>query len=284
MEILIGLIVGLTIGAAGVGGGTLTAPALMLLLGMSPASAVATALMFSALIKVGAAATYLKRRQVDFKTLGYLLAGGLPGAFLGAIFLGRLYGGRSQNYVLILVGSIVAVCASAALWRMWRKTKIVRLSPKLLPAFSLPIGLELGFSSVGAGVLGSVLLLSTTTLPAATVVGTDLSFGLVLSAVGGGVHAMAGRTDWHVLMRLLPAGLIASLVAARYAGIMPTRRLRAGVLVLSLALGLVLLNKGAHQLRPALVQAVNRGAPAARQPERSLAGQPPRATILEPRR
>ena len=61
-----------------------------------------------------------------------------------------------------------------------------------LAAVGLPVGLEMGFSSAGAGAIGALALMGLTTLTPAAVVGTDLAFGLGLSLVGGGIHAALG--------------------------------------------------------------------------------------------
>ena len=162
----------------------------------------ATSTAFSAIVKIGAVSTYLKRRQVNFRILVYLLAGGLPGALLGALLLGRFQRGSSQGYVLMIVGGTVAVCASFSLWHQWRGAQPILVKYGLLSAFTFPIGLELGFSSVWAGALGSVLLLGLTTLAPAAAIGTDLAFGLVLSSAGASIHAAAGRCDWRVLTHM----------------------------------------------------------------------------------
>ena len=52
----------------------------------------------------------------------------------------------------------------------------------------LPIGAEVGFSSSGAGALGTLALLGLTPLDARRIVGTDLAFGLCLSLIGGTLH------------------------------------------------------------------------------------------------
>ena len=46
--IAVGLLIGLAIGMTGIGGGTITAPVLVLLIGYAPRRAVATALVFAA--------------------------------------------------------------------------------------------------------------------------------------------------------------------------------------------------------------------------------------------
>jgi len=53
-----------------------------------------------------------------------------------------------------------------------------------------PVGAEVGFSSAGAGALGSAALLALTTLVPAQVVGTDIVFGFVVSLVGSGVSVL----------------------------------------------------------------------------------------------
>ena len=58
-----------------------------------------------------------------------------------------------------------------------------------------PVGAEVGFSSAGAGALGSAALLSLTPLLPAQVVGTDIAFGFVVSLIGSGAHWFSHATD-----------------------------------------------------------------------------------------
>jgi uncharacterized membrane protein YfcA len=55
MEYLLGFAIAVLIGLTGVGGGSVTAPALALFLGVAPAEAVGTALVFTAIVKLVAA-------------------------------------------------------------------------------------------------------------------------------------------------------------------------------------------------------------------------------------
>src|SRR5689334_4749526 len=87
--VLLGFIIAFAIGLTGVGAGSVTAPALMILLGVPAAPAVGTALIFGAVTKFVAAPSYLWRRQVNFRVLSWMLLGGLPGAVIGSLFLER---------------------------------------------------------------------------------------------------------------------------------------------------------------------------------------------------
>src|ERR1700719_915001 len=105
MEILIGLVVGFVIGSTGVGGGSLTAPLLIMVRGFQPRIGVATALVFSALVKVCVSGVYVWRRQVDLRALAYLLGGGMPGAAVGALLVQQVRENSLEGWVLAAIGA-----------------------------------------------------------------------------------------------------------------------------------------------------------------------------------
>src|SRR5271168_1994878 len=80
-----GLVVGTMVGLTGVGGGSMMTPILMLLFGQSPSVAVGTDLLFSATTKLVATASFGYSRRVDWRIVGRLAIGRIPGA--GAIVL-----------------------------------------------------------------------------------------------------------------------------------------------------------------------------------------------------
>jgi uncharacterized membrane protein YfcA len=244
MEIAIGLLIGVAIGATGVGGGTLTAPALVLLMGYPPKVAVATALIFSAVVKIWASGEYLVRGQVNFRVLAWLLCGGLPGALLGAVMLEKLNVARANEWILIGIGAVVLVSAVSSIFNLRRGPRNESSRLHLLPLFTVPIGMESGFSSSGTGALGTVLLFRFTSLSPTAVVGTDLVFGMLVCGIAGVVHAASGTCDWHALSRLIPAGIAGSMIGVRICSALPTRTLRRSVLLGAAAIGLSLLVKG----------------------------------------
>src|SRR5260370_1178412 len=77
----------------------------------------------------------------------------------------------------------------------------------LLPLLMFPVGAEVGFSSAGAGALGSAALLSLTPLTPAQVVGTDILFGFLLSLIGSGAHGFFRGTSSSLLQHLILGGL-----------------------------------------------------------------------------
>jgi uncharacterized protein len=247
MEILVGAVIGFVVATTGVGAGILTTPALILLLGLPAAASVGTTLSFSTAIKLVATALYFRNRKVDGRVLAWMLAGGVPGALGGALLLGRLSDPRLSGVLLCLVGATVIISASAGLFRP-RHTAHESDSVRSLPWFTLPIGLQVGFSSSGAGALGTVLLFGKTRLAPVAVVGTDLAFGLALSAAGGAVHLLAGNWLPQTALKLLAGGLVGVVAGVQLASVIPAARLRPAVLVWAAVSGIWLVRGGLLKL------------------------------------
>ena len=89
----------------------------------------------------------------------------------------------------------------------------------------------MGFSSAGAGALGSLVLMNLTSLTPAQVVGTDLCFGLVVSSIGGAWHLSAGDYNSILLRGLALGGLAGVLLGAWLSSVLPARPLRAALSV-----------------------------------------------------
>ncbi len=244
---LLGVLIGLTIGTTGLGGGTITAPALIMVLGLSPVHAVGTALLFSCAARLSAAVSYLWRHQVDFGALGLLLAGGLPGAAVGTMG-SRWLTARHSGWGIAVLGSTVIAAAAFSLLRSILQPDRRTHRPRMLPALALPIGLSVGFSSAGAGVLGTVVLFSLTRLTPASVVGTDLVFGFIVALVGGGIHLAIGNCEPVVLAKLIIGGSLGSLAGSSLAGRLPGRTLRSAVLSVAIVLGIILVLKGLEKV------------------------------------
>src|SRR5205085_3903392 len=109
---------------------------------------------------------YLYRRLVNYRILGLMLVGGLPGVLVGGALLKHLHAIGKDGVLYVALGSTIAAMAAFNLYRSWRNTtaQTVRDRSSWLPAIMLPIGAEVGFSSAGAGALGTLALFSTTNL------------------------------------------------------------------------------------------------------------------------
>lgn len=247
MEAALGFIIALAISLTGVGAGSMTTPLLILLLGVSPATAVGTALAFGAIVKVVSVPGYVFRKQVNGRILAFLLLGGTPGVLVGSFLLDRFKNGPYEGKLYLALGGLIAATALFHLWRVFfpGAAQVRKDRSRWLPWFALPIGAEVGFSSAGAGALGSLLLLGLTLLPAADVVGTDLCFGLGLSTVGSLMQVSTGNYDGMLLVKLVIGGIAGALAGSLLAGRIAQRPLRVGLLVMLVILGCQLALHGA---------------------------------------
>ena len=257
MEYLIGFVIAVFIALTGVGAGTITTPLLMLVLGVPPGIAVSVGLTFSAAVKLVLLPAQIWRKQVSWRTLAYMLVGGVPGVLAGAFLLHRFVDAGAKHLVN---GTLGVVLVFTALWQIifsFRPTE-TRTEPRdrahLLPWLMLPVGAEVGFSSAGAGALGSAALLSLTSLAPAQVVGTDIAFGFLTSLIGSGAHWFAGPVDTALLTHLVAGGVIGAVVGTMMASSVPKRPLRFALWVWLLVIGGIFL----YQSSVATVAAVTR--------------------------
>jgi uncharacterized membrane protein YfcA len=250
VEAWIGFLIAVAVGMTGMGGGALAAPILIRFAGMPAAEAVGTSLLFVTVIKAIAAPVYILRRQVDWRVLMRLLAGGLPGVLLGSLLLTRLSKNSLEPLVLSLVGFTIVVIALVTLARMFRSAsgQTGTDKPRLLPALAFPIGLEVGFSSAGAGALGSLTLMHFTSLSAAAIVGTDMMFGWSVALAGGGMHLAFGEVNGPAVAKLLAGGVAGALCGSWLGTWMPARPLRVALTAFLVFLGSQLLWKGIESL------------------------------------
>ena len=128
-----------------------------------------------------------------------LLGGAIPGLLIGTFFL-RLVGREAGNPVVVIVLGIVLALSSSITFAPRVQNRGFCAEEFALAAWlALPIGIESGFSSAGAGALGTVLMLNYSEMTPPQVVGTDLVFGLVLAVIGAAFHWKFGAMNSSVL-------------------------------------------------------------------------------------
>jgi uncharacterized membrane protein YfcA len=240
MQYVIGFIIALFIALTGVGEGTITVPILVLFLKVPAPVAVGIGLMFSAAIKLILVPSQILRRNVAWRTLGFMLLGGAPGVLVGSLLLRHLIGAGSQNLLNAILGAILVSTASWQLAFSLRPTKENRGTRDRSPLLSwlmFPVGAEVGFSSAGAGALGSAALLSLTPLAPAQIVGTDIVFGFLLSLIGSGAHWFSHATNPQLLMELIAGGIFGAISGTMLSTRIPRRPLRFALWTWLLILG-----------------------------------------------
>src|SRR5712691_6639575 len=248
MNFFIGFLVAVAVGLTGIGGGSFTVPALVLIVGLTAGEAVGTAFVFAGVLRLVAAPFYLLGKRFHARYLWLLLLGAIPGLVLGTFVL-RLLGEEGGNPVVVIVlGIVLAASSSVTFAPRVQNPAFAQKNSRWLPWLALPIGVEAGFSSAGAGALGTVLLLNYSEMTPPQVVGTDLVFGLVLAAIGGAFHWKFGAINTPVLVQLLAGGVPGVLLGCALARVVPARRLKAVVAAIAIFAGVQLIWNGTRTL------------------------------------
>ena len=240
MQYLIGFVIALFIALTGVGAGTVTVPVLILFLGVPAPVAVGIGLMFATVVKLILVPAQIARRNVAWRTLGFMILGGVPGVVIGSIFLRHLVNAGSQNLLNAILGLILVSTAGWQIFfsfRPMRKKAEAQDRSSLLAWLMFPVGAEVGFSSAGAGALGSAALLSLTSLAPAQVVGTDIAFGFVISLIGSGAHWFSHASNPALLIHLIEGGVAGAIAGTLLSARVPRRQLRFALWVWLLILG-----------------------------------------------
>jgi hypothetical protein len=242
--ILLGLAVGVLVGATGVGAGSLVTPALALA-GVPPAVAVGTDLAYAAVSKSAGALAHRTQRTLDLRVAGLLALGSVPAAALTVLALAATGAHHHSGFItgalalaliltaLALLGGRARLAAQAARY----EPRIAPLRSPLTVAAGALLGVLVTVSSVGAGALAAVILVVLHPgMPAVRIAGTDIAHAVPLTLVAGLGHFWLGTVNLALAATLI-AGAVPGIVAGSLlAGRLPdalVRRLLALVLLLA---------------------------------------------------
>jgi uncharacterized membrane protein YfcA len=248
MNLLLGFLIAVAVGLTGVGGGSFTVPALVLLAGLTAGEAVGTAFLFAGVLRLIAAPFYLLKKQIHSRYLWLLLQGAVPGLLVGTWALRRLNQDAGNPVVILVLGVLLAASSSVTFIRRVQNPAFAGKNHRWLPWLALPIGVESGFSSAGAGALGTVLLLNYSEMTPTQVVGTDLLFGLVLAVIGGAFHWTFGSVSMPILFQLLLGGVPGVVLGCLLARRVPANKLKTAVAMVAIFAGLQLVWTGSRTL------------------------------------
>lgn len=224
-----GLLVGFLVGLTGVGGGSLMTPILVLMFGVTPATAVGTDLLFAATTKIVGSVVHGWKATVDWHIVRRLATGSVPAAIVtlvGINWFGKL-GKETGHVILLVLGVMLVLTAAATLFQkqlaVFAKTH-ERLDDResLVPTVVLGavLGVAVTISSVGAGALGvTALLMLYPALRVSRIIGSDIAHAVPLTLVAGFGHWLIGGVDPALLLNLLmgsvPGVIAGSLLSSR---------------------------------------------------------------------
>ncbi|GAA3119484.1 sulfite exporter TauE/SafE family protein [Streptosporangium carneum] len=225
------VVVGLTLGLLGAGGSVLAVPVLVYGVGQPMTVAIPTSLLVVAVSSAGALLPRIGGGQVRWPVAAVFAAGGVPAALAGAAV------GRALPEWLTLPGFAVVMAVVAV--RMIRggeshggacrtgagRVDRRRCLPRALAA-GAGVGLLTGVFGVGGGFAVVPALTLLLGLAASEAVATSLVVILVNAAAGFAGHAGAADLDYGIALTFAAGALLTSLLAGRFAGRLPEKRVR----------------------------------------------------------
>lgn len=252
---LAGLLVGTAVGATGVGGGSLMTPVLILFYGVSPAVAVGTDLLYASISKAWGVTLHQRRGTLEWSIVGRLALGSVPAALLALLGLHALGPSPALDQVIKLtLAAAVILTASFTLLQdllLHRLrvpsgfTSFVARHQKLGTVLSgALIGAVVTVSSVGAGVIGMMLLmLLYPRQEPIRLVAVDLAHAVIITGIAGLGHAGLGTVDWHMLLGLLIGALPGIWIGSHIGFRLDARNLKRAISGLLIVVGVMTLGK-----------------------------------------
>ncbi|PZH10803.1 integral membrane family protein [Streptomyces sp. NTH33] len=204
LALVAGAVIGLALGGLGGGGSVLAVPALIYLLGFTPAEATTASLVIVTLTSVTALVGHARDGNVAWRTgLLFAAAGIVPAMVAGAA------AGHLPQTVLTVAFAVIAALAALRMLRPARTGTSGRVSPGKAGAAGAGLGAVTGFLGVGGGFLAVPALVSVLSLPMRRAVGTSLLVITVNSLAALGARAGTGvQLDWAVVAPFTAAAIL----------------------------------------------------------------------------
>jgi uncharacterized membrane protein YfcA len=239
--ILIGLGIGFLVGATSIGGGSLMTP-ILVFMGLSPATAVGTDLVYSAVTRSLGGYLHWRQGTVNFEAVKKLAVGSLPSALVVTILVTYfLTSAKSwtQGFITDSLACVLLFVAVCLVFKPWLEGRFDNVTVKQQTFFAAGVGALVGalvaLTSVGAGSLTFIVLVVLLRGAASSeLVGTDIFHAALLSIVAATVKSIstifvAHSVDYSVVGLLLIGSLPGLFVGSKLTVSIPDVVMRFGI-------------------------------------------------------
>lgn len=226
---VMGFVVGTLVGLTGVGGAALLTP-LLIALGINPAIAVGTDLVYNSITKLFGVAQHWRQQTVNVKLVKYLALGSIPSAVIaiGTLHLFPTFQQHQENIIKQALGYVLTLVAISIILRVffdkkmgpnrWQEQPLEkkRTLTILIGAF---FGFIVGLTSLGSGSLFAIAMLYLFKMKSSELVGTDIAHAFLLVTVAGVLNASFGNVDYiltaNLLLGSIPGVLLGSKLSVK---------------------------------------------------------------------
>lgn len=245
LAVLLGTVIGLSLGAIGGGGSILTVPILVYIIGLDAHAATATSLAVVGATALAGAIPHWRAGRVSLATALPFGAAGIAGAFVGAwgnhLMPGWLILGLF-GVLMLIVAARMFISKRSALkpgtsvdggWARWMR----------IIGAGLIVGVMTGFFGVGGGFLIVPALVLVLGLSMREAVGTSLVVIAINSTSGLLAHLRYGGPDLATPSLFVAGGALGALGGALVSGRLDEQRLQRGFAVFIAMVGVGLIAK-----------------------------------------
>jgi uncharacterized protein len=251
LAVFCGTLVGLILGVMGGGGSVLAVPLLVYVVGVkSPHVAIGTSAIAVAMSAFLNLIDHARRGHVCWPVAILFAIAGVSGAALGST-LGKYTEGQK---LLILFGmAMIVVAVSMALRReggVEPKMYVDRSNAPRVAGFGFAAGALAGFFGIGGGVLAVPGLVVSASLPMILAIGSSLVSVTAFSLTTATIYALAGLTDWRLVLLFVVGGFAGGLAGSRLATMLAARKRALSLLfaVVVAAVGVYVIVRGVVNL------------------------------------
>jgi len=218
------LVVGVLIGAVGIGG-VLLVPALTLVSDISVHQAVPVCTLSFLATGVIGVIVYARHGSIQWPKVFWLCLGAVPAAFLGSVSLLSI----PAVAVMLLIAVLMVVSGIDALIKAYRQPTQERAPRQLSPAQYVVIGAITGFGSAITGTGGPLILVPIIIflgLPVLTAIGLSQAIQLPIAAFASVGNWLSGNLDFDLALVIASLLVVGSFAGALLVHRLPTEPIR----------------------------------------------------------
>jgi len=230
LSLMLGALVGVSLGMLGAGGSILAVPALILFVGLTPHEATSTSLIVVGITAAAAALGHRRRGTIDVRVALRFAAAGVIGSLMGSF----ASAGTSERALALAFAGVMVVAAAA----MWPRTRdgatATADQPHKAPTHPLRrtitagmvVGLLTGFFGIGGGFLAVPALTYALGMDITTAIGTSLVVIAINAAVALAPRLAGGTIEVSITAYFVVGGLLGGFLGTRWAHTIAPRRLK----------------------------------------------------------
>ena len=233
--IAICFIVGLLIGAVGIGG-VLLVPALTFVSGIGVHEAVPVCTLSFLATGIIGVIVYARHGSIEWSGVSWLCLGAVPGAFLGSISLLAI----PALLVMLLIAALMIISGVDALLKAYRKTDSAPAVSGLGVMPYILIGFGTGFGSAITGTGGPLILVPTLIflgLPVLTAIGLAQAIQLPIAAFASTGNWLSGNLNLELVAWIAPILVVGAFCGAVVVHRLPTEPIRKLIAYLLIIVG-----------------------------------------------